>query len=632
MGQNNILPQCLIQFSPDLTQYVPWLQECASLNRQGYRDPYATQPTSIFARYAEFSLTEVSDIGFSAFGGASTILYLLDGDTGRIVKQGYDAISTTSLRPGNYVLEITSTSASYFYLATNQVDFGSPECFSQLTLGQTAQSSWRPECISSIREYIDPYQDLTSTSHRARFFNFEATETNEFKFDTTSTTQLYMYLYAGESNVGAPIAEGTSIPVQTLNAGKYTLEVATFNQAGVGTFNVTVGLLDPSGQCTSSILLNQNYSHGFLSRCLKQSQGLNSDPYSNYSKGYARYYDFELDRTSDLSFSFAPAYGYDSAARAKAIRLFNRGDFVGPLASAVNSSYGSSTLEFNKRLTSGKYTVELLSGDLSAYSLQINQSAIVNDCQQSISLGQGFQGFSVSDCQPVIALANVDPYTPRAENYVSNRYDFSLNYKQAIAVSVFGDLSYTPRALYKLSDNGQPLLVNLAPYSQFSFNSDALKINSELDQGDYFVELWVGKGSQPTQFNLRVDQASVNQCDRHFRIPGAVQGVLSSGCQSNHKYRLYNLDPYNIYNTGRYYAQAYTLEVPVSGRYNFNFESSFSPESYWRLNPQGTFNTVSKQIGNSFDLDLSAGFYHFEVTSESYDVLAPFSLNVTKAP
>ena len=77
----------------------------------------------------------------------------------------------------------------------------------------------------------------------------------------------------------------------------------------------------------------------------------------------------------------------------------------------------------------------------------------------------------MADCQPVVALANADPYTPRAENYVANRYDFSLNYKQAVAVNVAGDLGYSPRALYKLAENGKPLLVNLAPYSQFSFGA-----------------------------------------------------------------------------------------------------------------------------------------------------------------
>ncbi|HRH77371.1 MAG TPA: hypothetical protein PK129_08485, partial [Cellvibrionaceae bacterium] len=587
-------------------------------------------PNPIYARYAEFTLAEVRDIGFSVYGGGSTIVYLLNGDTGQILKQGYDSLPTSSLRPGNYVLEITNTSANYFTLISNQVEFGSADCFAALTLGQSLASSWRPECISSIREYIDPYQDTSTTKSRARFFNFEVSEVNEFKFDVSSSTQLYMYLYEGDSNSGVPVTQGTNIPVQTLSPGKYTLEVATFTQAGVGTFNVAVSLLDPSGQCTSNLSLNQTYSQGFLSRCLKQSQGLNSDPYSDYSKGYGRYYNFEVDRTSDLTFLFNPSTGYDSAARAKAIRLFNRNEFNSTLASAVSSGFGSGLLQFNKRVTPGKYTVELLSGDLSSYSLQINQSASLNDCQQAISLGQGWQGFSVADCQPVVGLANADPYTPRAENYVANRYDFSLNYKQAVAVNVAGDLGYSPRALYKLAENGKPLLVNLAPYSQFSFGGDSLKISSELDQGDYFVELWIGKNSQPMQFNLRVDPVAVNPCDRYFRIPGSIEGSLSTACQSGHKYRVYNIDPYNVYNTGRYYAQAYTVEVPVNGRYNFSLESSFAPESYWRANPQGTFNFANKLVGKSFELDLSAGFYHFEVTSEAYDVLAPFSLTVNK--
>ena len=70
-------------------------------------------------------------------------------------------------------------------------------------------------------------------------------------------------LYEGDSNSGVPVIQGTNIPVRTLSPGKYTLEVATFTQAGVGTFNVAVSLLDPSGQCTSNLSLNQTYSQGF---------------------------------------------------------------------------------------------------------------------------------------------------------------------------------------------------------------------------------------------------------------------------------------------------------------------------------------------------------------------------------
>jgi hypothetical protein len=212
---------------------------------------------------------------------------------------------------------------------------------------------------------------------------------------------------------------------------------------------------------------------------------------------------------------------------------------------------------------------------------------------------------------------------------VSNRYDFSLNSPQAISVSLYGDLGNAPKALYKVSELGQPLLVNLVPYTWLSFSAQSEKLSSELEKGDYFVELWVGKGSEPKQFNLRVDQVSANQCDRYFKIPGSVEGNLSVACQSSHKYRNYNLDPYNLYNTGRFYAQAYTIEVPLSGRYTFNIESSFAPESYWRINPQTTFDTSKKALGNAFTLDLSAGFYHFEVTSETYDVTGPFSLTVT---
>ena len=83
----------------------PWTSDCLSLNRQGYRDPYASVPNPIYARYAEFTLAEVGDIGFRCMAGFDNYLLIkwrhwADSKTG--VRQPADVKSTTwQLRTGN---------------------------------------------------------------------------------------------------------------------------------------------------------------------------------------------------------------------------------------------------------------------------------------------------------------------------------------------------------------------------------------------------------------------------------------------------------------------------------------------------------------------------------------------------
>lgn len=625
LEQKNVSPSCKLNFSLNSPAANGlWFAGCYSVTRQSVIDPYAVQPATAYARYSEFTLHESRDIGFSIFGGNSVYLYLLDATDGHVLAEGYEKIPLSSLKAGDYVLEITSFNTNYFYLYWELVDFGSRDCAAHIPLGSTHYSSWRPDCISAVRDYVDPYQSGNATSHRTRYFTFDVTEKSDIKFNVVTTSRPYLYLYQGATTAGVPLAQGASLSNQLLEAGTYTLEVTTFGQGDLGSFNVSVALLDPNTLCNQPLFVNQTLSGAFISKCTKQSGYTNSDPYADFSKAYARYYNLELKATSDLIVKLRTEKIYDFYTGAKAINIYTEGDLTTPLATAYTSYSGE--LQLNKRLTAGRYSLEVLGRAINNYTLYVNQLSETNNCQQAIYLGQYFQGLSFSECPQVLfPVSNSDPYAPQPQNYVSNRYDFTLNDTQAIKVAVAGDLEYTPLALYKSVAEGEPQIVDIFPKVSSYYSRSPSNLQVELGSGNYFVELWVPKSSSPQSFTLSVNPSFSNNCKNHLRFPAKVQGSLTSNCKSQVKPRDYsNYDPYSVNNRGYFYAQSYTLEVPVSGRYQVVLTGDFNPEVYWWPNTVNHNNsTVNKALGKEFTLDLAAGFYSFEITSQSPEVTGP---------
>lgn len=621
-----VAQECYIEFAVGGSANASWLAACPSLNREGYVDPYAPAPVEFYSRFAEFKLHSTQDIGFSVFGGKSVYLYLLDANSGKILKEGYDSLPTAAIEPGDYVLEISSGSTNAFTLDSKQVDFGSPDCYLPLELNQAVSSSWRPECTSDVRDYVDPYQESNSTTNRARYFNFQVGSNGDVNIQVDSAADYYWYLYEG-SYAGIPIEEGAGDKAVSLAPGDYTLEVANFTKDDVGEFNVLVEQLDSNLQCEQTALLNSTQDGGWVSACTKKSGYEYQDPYAETADSYARYYALALDNVSDLRLTLTDSASYNST---NALVLYSADDLSMPIAQKESSSFSSeNSLSLDVRLASGAYLVEVLSSELAQYRLRLEQLENVTGCSQPVNLGVAYQGLSESGCPMVLPISgNNDPYAADAAQYVANRFSFSLMEPQAISAAVSGALGYNPRALYRDLPGRSPLLIAAEP-SDYYFGSPET-IRKDLGQGDYFIELWVANNSAPDDFTMSVRRATAPACEKFLSVSVVFNGSLASFCKSEVKPRDYsNYDPYAVNETGYFYGQRFTFEVPEAGNYQLDISASFVPEVYiW---PAASQSDVARHSGSVVNTFLEAGYYTIELTSSAPDMLGSFSIEATRS-
>ncbi|WP_394202263.1 hypothetical protein [Marinagarivorans algicola] len=616
----SIASECFIEFSPGDSTYAQWNSNCTSYSREAYDDPYSPEPIAFYSRYVEFTLDSIEDLGFSAFGGNSTYLYLLDAVTGDVLKSDYRELDVSAIEAGHYVLEISGANVTSFTLDSTKIDFGTPECYLPLTVNQSVATSWRPECTSNIRDYIDPYQESNAIAHRARFFNFEIEDNGDVEIQVDSAAQYYMYLYSGTNDATIPLYSGSNDKAVSLEPGSYTLEVATYSKDDVGEFNVRVEQLDSNQQCEQAAIFNSTLAGGWIGNCLKKSTFTNNDPYAPSNDSYARYYAIDLDSPSDMQLSLkTESFG------AKALAIYNKGDLHTPIK--FNSSDFLRTLNIDIRLEAGEYIIETLSNDLKQYQIRIDQLDSTTSCEQSIELNVPYQGLSDSGCPMALPVTdNIDPYALNPNGYVSNRFNFSLMEPQALSVSTRGDLSSNPFALYRSLPGSEPLIIAARPTDYFSSPST---VKAALGKGDYFVDIWVDNNSAPRNFELNVNTTNNSECESFLPLSKNISTQLFRFCNSIQKPRdTSNDDPYTFNNTGYFYSQRFTFAVLEEGEYQLDINGSFRPEVYYW--PSNKNEDVTRVTGSQILMDLTTGYYTIEVTSESSDVLGSFTIKATK--
>ena len=621
-----ISSECFFEFTLGESINEQWTQDCKSLNRASFIDPYAPEPIEFYARYLHFVLDEPQDIGFSIFSGSSPAIYLLNGDTGEIITQGSDEIALRAYEPGNYVMEFTGSGPNFFTITSNLIDFGSEDCYEPAALNQIITSSWRPECTSNQRDYIDPYQESNATAHRARFFNFSVGDNGDVDIQIDSDNDHYIYLYEGNDDSSAPIYEGNDSAL-SLTDGDYTLEVAGYTKDDIGAFTLQIKQLDTNPICEQAATFDQLMSGGWVSSCSKTSGFTNNDPYADFKNAHARYFTFELEEQSDLTLQLITSNNSD----AKGLIVYSADDLDQPIEQAIGGLFSSGNLSIDIRLPAGSYTIELLSNTLVEYGLTVDLLEASTTCEQNITLGIAYQGLSDSGCPMVLPVTdNNDPYAPDSSLYVGNRFKFSLLDKQGVSATVSGGLNRNPRALYHDIAGEPPLLIAVEPSEQFS---SPAAINLEVGAGNYFLELWVNNNSAPQNFTANILEDTVPACQRYLALDSALLNRLSSQCQARAKSRDFsNFDPYSPVETGFFYSVLYSFAALEAGTYILNIsDASFTPEVFWW--PHATSHlqaNLESESGSSITLELERGYYAIEVTSATSDQLGSMTVTISK--
>jgi hypothetical protein len=382
-----------VALTGDRTENGTWAADCQSEERSGS-----------YARYFSFNLTEQVDVTFTVNSDVDSYMYLRAGNarSGATLNNHQEdddaggdrnAQVSESLAAGDYTLEVTtynSNETGSFTLTVSGFsgggtapgpgpDPGADTCAAvALTGDRTENGTWAADCQSEER-----------SGRYARYYSFTLEQQGDVTFTVNSDVDSYMYLRAGNARSGATLnnhqedddagGDRNAQVSESLAAGDYTLEVTTYNSNEAGSFTLTISGFsgggtapgpgpDPGADTCAAVALTGDGTENGTWAADCQSQHTVTGQHPNI--GYARYYSFELEQSSEVTIdlvSSVDTYLYLRRGDSRSGDFLRENDDVEP---GVNLNS-----RISETLDTGSYTIEATTyspGEAGSFTLTIS--------------------------------------------------------------------------------------------------------------------------------------------------------------------------------------------------------------------------------------------------------------------
>ncbi len=372
-----------------------------------------------------------------------------------------------------------------------------------------------------------------------------------------------------------------------------------------------------AGICKENVQLSNSWdalSNGsWQSDCESVGRVDTSDPY-NPKPALAKYYTFTLERDADIRIQLDPSYS-DYYGR---FNLIEGGSEYGNILSSHQSG------EFETRLNAGTYTLEVshIYGASFTYKIAFNDTALNNECVQTISTGTPISEGWIATCEST-NRDMVDPYnTIPGEGHRTKYFTFSLQDHTDVRIEVDATVnSY----IYILSGIGE----HAVPYEEF--NSET--VTTSLPQGDYTIELTTFDRYAPGQFNIELNTYSnAGGCSQDMILGSIVSGSWSAGCEIRSWFDE-NGDPYQ--GEGPERANYYSFTLTEAKELRFSLSGQNDSSTIFSLYEAGDYlnklattqSNYWSRPSNEFSIRLEPGNYELEVTKYNEVAIGSYTIS-----
>ena len=469
-----------------------WTGECDSGNRPGSH-----------ARYYSFTLDLEAEVQVDLTSSVDTYLYLLDGvGTGGTIMDQNDDVedgsgSTNSrinitLQPGEYTVEATTFAEGATGDFTLEVVPGilgppPPSCLQALTGDGTGGGEWVDNCHSETRE-----------GSYARFYTFTLPRQSEVTITLTRTSgdaDTYLYLREGTTRSGMALHENddhdgltVSQIEETLAAGSYTIEATTFSAGQTGSFTLAVsglgGAPPVTDTCVQTLDGDGTVRGKWLEGCQSEAPG----------RGYARYYSFTLDQSSEVTITLesqdADTYLYLREDDARSGDYLYQNDDAGSTARS----------QIRETLAAGAYTIEATTYDEGVtgdFTLTISGLGDVGEppppdaCEEPLTGNGTISGAWVAECESEVPERGYAKY-----------YGFTLDQPSRVTITLESQDADT--YLYLREDDarsGTALHYN----DDHQGSRSVSQIGADLEAGAYTIEATTYGQGETGSFTLTIE-------------------------------------------------------------------------------------------------------------------------------
>lgn len=609
-----------------------WTTSCLSVERDIY-DPY--NPRNAYAKFYTFTLTEDRDIRIDIGSGSrdySRRAYLRSGQSfsGDALIETYDGVIKRRLEAGTYTLELSHYYLrSYSYrIAYNDVGI-SNECSLAIQPGVVFKDGWIPQCQSTSRDMVDPYNTIPDEGHRARYLTFTLAQDSDIKIDVDSDVATHMYLLEGSGEHAIPTvydSSNTEYFVPSLSAGNYTIELTTKERYAPGQFEASLSVFSGSSECVQDLELGNSVSGTWVAACeIRSWLDENGDPYQGAGPERAKYFAFTLHEPTDVRFTRA---GGDAKT---VMSIYAAGSYLEKLATTQSYYWGSPKSTMTVRLPAGSYHLEVTKNvaepAIGAFNIT-SEKLSTSECSNTISLGQSSDALISSGCLSQFRVIDGidDPYGAQPGIYYGKRFEFTLD--ELTKVNLGAGFSSTQGYIYlaKLID-GQVVEIGESR-SEYSWQTTTNpSITRELDAGTYVFEATTYYPERTSAINAYLYKANSAECT--FSLPLNTQRTAYLGanssintCKSSFKDGVYNYDPYGPNNGWQYfYANRFTFEVMNADVYQIKGIGNAESLDIHLLKGGDQYGEIIRNESfygkeTSFDQYLTPGVYTVEVTTK----------------
>jgi hypothetical protein len=417
-------------------------------------------------------------------------------------------------------------------------------CQAVIAENATIDGNWFASCAS-----------VHNRGSYAQYYTFTLTQAVHVQIDLVSNIDSYLYLLAGDSTNGRPVASDNSSGGNSnarirkdLTPGTYTIEATTYNSGFTGSFRLSIRSDGGGPGCRKVIVPNANESEFWTDACISVHN----------SGAFARYYTFSLSQPATVQI--------DLVSNIDSYLYLLPGDRVNnPPSASDNSSGGNSNARIVRSLVAGTYTIEATTYNAQQtgpFQLMVRSDGGGASCRVQVAPNATQSATWTSACTSVHNPGSFARY-----------YTFTL----ATPVSVQIDLvSNVDSYLYLLAGDN----VGNRPVAQDNSsggNSNA-RIRGTLTAGTYTIEATTYSPglSAPFTLSLRSDGGGAT-CRTKLNPSTTARGNWRPACIS-------------VHNPGAY-ARYYTFTLTSPARVQIDLKSSL--DSYLYLLAGGTASSGS---------------------------------------
>lgn len=628
-----------------------WESGCYSTHREIY-DPYGPN-TNPHAKYYKFTLDRDTDIRIDLSTSYRDASFFLIKGSDRYAEPEFsyqwDKLEAR-LEAGTYIVEVArnNTYNGSFQLAIEFNDMGNSQCVQAITAGVAITEGWTPDCQTTSRDMVDPYNTIPGEGHRVQYFTFSLLEDSDININIASDVNSYMYLLQGSGETAMPFAiDHDQIQVDGgfdvenvslfLTAGDYTIEVTTKERYAPGQFTINFNSYTGSDACQQDLLLGAVVTGTWSASCEIQSwiDG-DGNPYQGDSPERANYYSFTLDETTSIRFYRSGTNDNDTI-----LNVYAAGDFFNKLATTASSYWGSNNNEVIVTLQSGTYTLEVTQNrSVAIGNYSIATYVFDNNCTSEISLGETKSAYISQTCLSQFRVNDGDgindPYGVQVGDvYYAKRYEFTLENPSNVLIGA--NTGYENGYLYLAKEvNGKlERLTETRPKNYWSTTRNPVMYR-ELDAGKYVFEVTTQYPEREVNISAYLRSTSNEPCATYLPLNTRRAAYLGGrpNCHSEFKDSYYNYDPYGAGNGWQhFYAKSYTFEITSAGNYEIiGLADNLDPHLYLLeggdLSGAILVDRSGRNGENKFLYSLEPGLYTIEYTSTVLSRTSPYTILV----